>query len=323
MSDHSITNGATRRPIEIGLSLFAGDIPHAGILTSWSELQAVATRADELGFDAIMVPDHLLMDFSADGFMFGTWESFSLLSALAATTSRVQLGPLVASTAFRNPGMIAKIADTIDEVSGGRLVLGLGAGWHEHEFKAFGFPYDHRVSRFEEAIQIITRLLRGECVTFEGRWYQVEACELRPRGPRTAGPPIMIGAKGPRTIKLAARYADIWDADAAPDSTDPTSLRPAVAMLEAACRDIGRDRASIKRTTWIRVSGPGHSQPEDHPVAAARASWGSAQGSPEEMADLFRAFAAEGFSRVQVWLDPCTVEGVEEFAQVLEILDRG
>jgi probable F420-dependent oxidoreductase len=304
-------------------SALGGDIPHAGVITSWSDMRAVAQRADELGFDALTVGDHLLMDFRDEGFLFGAWDCLAMLTALAASTSRIQIGSLVAATAYRNPALLAKTAATIDEISGGRLVLGLGGGWLESEFRAFGFPYDHRVGRFEEAIEIITRLLRGECVTYHGTYYQVENCELRPRGPRTNGAPIMIGAKEPRMMALAARYADIWDSDLGPSASDPTQLRPNVAALDAACRDIGRDPASIKRTTWIQVDMPGHSEPGDHPLAAARASWGPAKGSPQELADLLCAYAAEGFSGVQVWLDPSTVAGVEAFAEVLGILDAG
>jgi alkanesulfonate monooxygenase SsuD/methylene tetrahydromethanopterin reductase-like flavin-dependent oxidoreductase (luciferase family) len=302
--------------------VLSGNIPHAGVITEWDGIAAVVRRADELGFDEITIGDHLQMDFGEIGFRFGTWECLSLLTAIGAVTSRIRIAPLVAATAFRHPAMIAKIADTIDRVSGGRLVVGLGAGWYEPEFDAYGFPFDHRVDRFEEAIQIILPLLRGECVTFEGRYHHVRNCELFP-APRPGGPPIMIGAKGPRMMALAARYADVWDSDLAPDSTDPASLRSAVAAIEAACREAGRDPASLRRATWIHLDMPGHSQPEDHPLAATRSSWGPAQGTPEELADLFRGFAAEGFSRVSVWLDPCTVEGVEALAEVLEVLDRG
>lgn len=311
------------RPIEVGLHLLLGDIPHAGMLTTWPETRAVAQRVEDLGFDAITVGDHLLMNFSDAGFTLGAWECFTALTALAASTSRIQLGTLVAATAYRNPGMLAKIAATIDEVSGGRLELGLGSGWYEDEFHAFGFPHDHLVSRFEEAIEIITRLLRGERVTFQGTYYQVKDCEVRPLGRRFGSPPIMIGAKGPRMMALAARYADILDVDSdlVPELADPTPLRPRLAALDAACREIGRDPATIRRTAWFRVDMPGGSRPEDHPLAAARASWPSAQGSPEELAELFRAYAAEGFSRVQVWLDPCTVPGVEAFAEVLKLLE--
>jgi probable F420-dependent oxidoreductase len=317
----ALLDDGSKRPLEVGIHLVAGEVSDASVLTAWSDISAVAQRAEALGFDAITLGDHLLMDFSDMGFMFGSWECFSILAALAASTSRIQIGPLVAATAYRNPALVAKMADTIDEISGGRLVLGLGGGWLQPEFRAFGFPYEHRVSQFEEAIEIITRLMRGERVSFQGRYYQVENCELRPRGPRPSGPPIMIGAKGPRMMALAARYADIWDSDIGPSVVDPTQLRPNIEALDAACQDAGRDPASIKRTTWLQIDLPGHSEPDDHPLSAARASWNPARGTPEELADLLRAYAAEGFSRVHVWLNPSSVEGVESFAQVLNILD--
>jgi alkanesulfonate monooxygenase SsuD/methylene tetrahydromethanopterin reductase-like flavin-dependent oxidoreductase (luciferase family) len=132
----------------------------------------------------------------------------------------------------------------------------------------------------------------------------------------------MIGAKGPRMMRLAARHADIWDADSPPDCSDPASLRPALAAFEAACRDVGRDPATVEKTTWIQLQVAGHSRPEDGPLAARVATWGAASGSPEELANLFRGFAAEGFNRINVWLDPCTPAGVEELANVLHILDQ-
>jgi probable F420-dependent oxidoreductase len=309
------------RPVEVGIHLLAGSIPHAGVITRWADLVAVARRAEDAGFDAITVGDHLQMDFSTEGFAFGTPECFSLLSALAASTDRIELAPLVVSTAYRNPALLAKTAATIDEISGSRFALGLGAGWHEYEFRAFGFPFDHRVDRFEEALQIILPLLRGECVTFHGRYHQVEDCELLPE-PRPGGPPIMIGAKGPRMMRLAARHADIWDADLAPSATDPAQMRPAIEAIHAACHEVGRDPATLKKTTWIHASLPGHSKPDDHPLAAMRASWGPATGTPEELAELLRGFAAEGFDRVGLWIDPSTPEGVEELAKTLGILDH-
>lgn len=298
-------------------------MPHAALTNSWKDTLAVARRAEAAKFDTVMVADHLLARRGEHAPAVGAPECLALLSALAASTSRVRIGPLVAATAYRNPAMLANMAATIDEISGGRLVLGLGAGWLEPEFHAYGFPFDHRADRFEEALQIILPLLRGECVTFHGRYYDAERCELPPWGARTGSPPIMIGAKGPRMMRLAARHADIWDADIAPDSSDPTSLRPAVAALDAACEAIGRDPATIERTTWIVVDLPERCDPGDNGIANLRASWGPASGSPEELADLFRGFAAEGFSRVGVWLDPSTPEGVEEFAKTLAILDQG
>ena len=152
------------------------------------------------------------------------------------TTSRIELGPFVACNSFRNPALLAKMAVTLDEVSDGRLVLGIGAGWHEPEYHAFGYPYDDRVGRFEEALQIIAPLLREGRVDFEGRYCQARDCEIAPRGPRPAGPPILIGAQRPRMMRLAARFADIYDTDfhleAGADSSlteprAPPSFRPA------------------------------------------------------------------------------------------------
>lgn len=317
-----MSNSQRQRPIEVGLHLIAGTIPHAGLTASWNDTLTIARRAEELGFDAVTLGDHLLIDFGGQERL-GMPDGLTLLAALAGTTRRVRLAPNVVATAYRNPAMLANTAATIDEISGGRLILGIGAGWHEAEFRAYGFPFDHRVDRFEEALQIILPLLRGECVTFHGKYYQVDQCELPPWGSRSGTPPIMIGAKGPRMMRLAARHADIWDADRPTDCADPTTLRPTVAAMEGACREVGRDPATLKKTTWIQVDVPGHSRPEDGPLAAQTATWGAASGSPEELAELFRGYAAEGFSRVGVWLDPSTPEGVDELAKALDILDQG
>src|SRR5262245_19852203 len=146
----------TRSP-QIGLILPYSDLYLGGITPHWSDLAALAQLAEDVGFDSVWVPDHLLFRFPgvATG---GAWECWSLLAALAAVTSRVALGPIVTCTAYRNPALLAKIAATVDEISGGRLILGLGAGWHEPEYHAFGYPFDHRFDRFEEALTIITGL---------------------------------------------------------------------------------------------------------------------------------------------------------------------
>src|SRR5437773_5461448 len=183
----------SRRPLEVGLNLPIVEGTLAGKTAAWADLLAFAQRAEALGFDSLWVPDHLLLTWEER--TRGTWECWSLLAALAAVTSRVELGPLVTCTAFRNPALLAKMADTVDEISGGRLIVGLGAGWNGPEDRAFGAQSDHRVDRFEEALQIIVPLLRMGHVDFEGKYYQARGCELRPRGPRPGGPPILIGAR--------------------------------------------------------------------------------------------------------------------------------
>src|SRR4051794_21204327 len=312
------------RPLKVGLHLPNVGGMH-GDAVSWSDLLVMARRAEELGFDSLWVADHLLMRFPGwEHRPVGTWEGWSLLAALAAATDRIMLGPLVSCATFRNPALLAKIAATVDEISGGRLILGLGAGWHEPEYTAFGYPYDHLGSRFDEALTIIAALLRDGPVDFVGRYYQARECELRPRGPRPGGIPIMIGAEGERLLRLTARHADAWNW-AWVSSVD--EVIPRQAAVDAACRDVGRDPATLERSVAVPIDLPG--RPDAPPGGEAevanwvRESTGTATGSPEELAALLRAFAAAGIAEVQVWLAPSTVAGVEAFAPVLELLDRG
>ncbi|MFL5673399.1 MAG: LLM class flavin-dependent oxidoreductase [Chloroflexota bacterium] len=194
------------RPLKVGIQL-----PEVEREVRWSELLDMVHAIEDTGFDSVWVGEHLLYRWP-DRPPRGPWEAWTLLSAIAASTERIELGPLVACTNFHNPALLAKQAALIDEVSGGRFVLGLGAGWNETEFRAFGFPYDHRVDRFEEAFTIIRTLLRDGAIDFDGRWYQARDCELLPRGPRADGPPLMIGSTGPRMLRATMGYADSWNA---------------------------------------------------------------------------------------------------------------
>ena len=278
-------------------------------------------RAEELGYDSVWLPDHLILEITRPGSRpEGTWEGWSLLSAFAAATDRIHLGTLVICTAFRNPALLAKMADTVDEISNGRLTLGLGAGWCKREFDAFGYPFDHRVGRFEEALGIIAPLLREGHVDFDGTYYQARDCELRPRGPSPAGPSILIGSssKGERMLRLVAKYADVWNRDF--DATNPgyepysmEDLRASQAKLDAVCEEIGRDPATLGRTVGVWV---------DLPTAPSR-GWNALTGSPQEIAVGLRRYADAGYTQIQVWLNDGTVAGIEAFAPVLEEFDRG
>lgn len=307
------------RPLNVGLFLTPME-NHVSGTTRWQDLVAIAAFAEEAGFDSLWLPDHLLVQWGWEGSQpEGVWEGFSLLAALAAVTSRIELGTLVACTAFRNPALLAKMADTIDEISNGRLILGLGAGWHEDEFRAFGYPFDHRVSRFEEAATIIHALLKHGQIDFAGRYYQARDCELRPRGPRPAGPPLLIGGSQPRMLGLAARFADIWnrDFDVWNDDVIPYSdadLRAWKPRVDAACVQQGRDPATLARTAGVLI---------DLPIAPGRAGWNAMSGTPEELAEGLRGYARAGFTHVQVWLEPSNLRGVETFAEVRSLLDRG
>ena len=306
----------SRRPLKVGINLPTVEGNMAGKTASWADLLTFAQRAEALGFDSLWIPDHLLLKWQEQ--TRGIWECWSLLAALAAVTSRITLGPLVTCTAFRSPALLAKMADTVDEISGGRLIVGLGAGWSGPEDAAFGAPSDHRVDRFEEALQIIVPLLRTGYVNFAGRYYQARDCELRPRGPRPGGPPILIGAKGPRMLRLAATYADLWNAQG--PLHRPEEFIPLGTSGDAACVEVGRNPATLGRSASIVVN-----------LLTTQAQSGqhlSTQGeqpeptSPEEVAETLRNYARQGLNHIQLWLTPTTLASLEWFKRVLDLLDR-
>ncbi|MFT4039742.1 MAG: LLM class flavin-dependent oxidoreductase [Thermomicrobiales bacterium] len=308
------------RPLEVGFLMMPTENPTTGVVPRWTDILTMARRGEELGYDSLWIPDHLIIDLPRPGSEpEGAWEAWSLVAALAAATERIQIGLLVTCTAFRNPALLAKIADTCDEISGGRLILGVGAGWCQREFDAFGYPFDHRVSRFAEAVDITSHLLREGRYTYEGKYYQVQDCELRPRGPRPEGPPILVGSssKGERMMRLVARYADIWNRDF--DATNPDEvpysredLLKSQAKIDAACVEVGRDPATLTRTCGVWVDLPGGKD----------RGWDALSGTPEEMAAGLRKYAETGYSGVQIWLNDNDTSGIEAFAPVLEILDR-
>ncbi|HET9014532.1 MAG TPA: LLM class flavin-dependent oxidoreductase [Thermomicrobiaceae bacterium] len=310
------TAAERRRPMKVGLFLpFAERQFGFGETARWADLLEMTRRAEEVGFDSVWVADHLLIRLGSHEQQ-GVWECWSIVSALAAATSRIEIGTLVLCTSFRNPALTAKMADTVDEISGGRLVLGLGAGYQENEFRAFGYPFDHRVSRFAEAIEVIHTLLREGRIDHAGRYYSARDGELRPRGPRPLGPPILVGGRGERVLELTARYADSWNAWLAFGRSQPDMIPPLRTAVDAACAKVGRDPATLARTAAVMVELPsrvarGGSRPE------------RISGSPEEIAARLRAFRDEGISELQIWPNPNSVQGIEEFAPVLEILDQG
>ncbi len=305
-----------RRPFKMGLFVPHFERPWNGSTIGWAEIAAMAKRAEEVGFDSIWLPDHLLFRFP-NVHQQGAWDVWSLMAALAATTSRIEIAPLVACSSFRNPALIAKMADTIDEISDGRFILGLGAGWHKPEYDAFGFPHDHRVSRFEEALQIIVPLLREGQVDYQGQYYTARDCELRPRGPRREGPPILIGGSGERVMRLAARYADAWNADRQNDVAHVQALN---GRLDAACADVGRDPATLARVIGIQVDLLNDAREAPQPRQWVMKPW-PLTGTPEELAAQIRDYAAARVEHMMVWIDPVSVAGVEAFAPVLEALD--
>ncbi|HET7027986.1 MAG TPA: LLM class flavin-dependent oxidoreductase [Candidatus Limnocylindrales bacterium] len=305
----------TRRPLRVGIQL-----PEVEYEVRWTELAAMARLAEEAGFDSLWIGDHLLYRDLGPGRdeTRGPWEAWTTLAALAAVTSRVRIGPLVACTAFHNPAMLAKMAATVDEVSGGRLVLGLGAGWNETEFRAFGFPFDHRIARFEEAFTIIRTLLREGSIDFDGTYYQARDCELVPR-PRPGGSPLMIGSIGPRMLAATLPYVDAWNVWFADTGNSPAGAARLNALVDEACAGAGRDPIDVERTVavLVRLAGGTGRQQGDY----AAASPAALAGTSAEIADGLRGYAKVGIHEVQLVLDPITEASIGELAPVLELLD--
>jgi probable F420-dependent oxidoreductase len=300
------------RPVKVGLLLPETEGQLDGTNPRWRDILAMASAAEEVGFDSVWVTDHLIQKDDEHGTR-GMWECWSLISALAASTQRVEVGTLVMCTGFRNPALLAKMADTVDEISGGRLLLGLGSGWNETEYHAFGYPFDHRVARFEEALQIISNLLKTGRANFEGEFYQAHDCELRPRGPRQNGPPILVGTTGPRMLELTARHADGWNVWFSGFNNKLEDLVELLKKVYAACEAVGRDPATLERSAAIKVEvGPHRPSPmSTDPIS----------GSPEEIAATLRKYAEAGISHLQVWVEPTNLEGIAAFRKVLEELD--
>jgi alkanesulfonate monooxygenase SsuD/methylene tetrahydromethanopterin reductase-like flavin-dependent oxidoreductase (luciferase family) len=306
---------AAGRPLKVGVQL-----PEVEREVRWPELLDMVRAIEDLGYDSIWLGEHLLYRWE-DRPPRGPWEAWTSMAGIAAVTSRVEFGPLVACTNFHNPALLAKQATTIDEMSAGRFILGLGAGWNETEFRAFGFPYDHRVDRFEEAFTIIRTLLHEGAIDFDGRFYQARDCELLPRGPRPGGPPLLIGSNGPRMLRVTMPHADAWNSWFADIGNRPEGVARLRDVVDDACRDVGRDPADIARTVAVFVRGPGGSGRIQGDYAAGAVP--PLDGAPEEVAETLRAYARTGISHVQLVLDPITLESIRAVALVLQELDRG
>jgi alkanesulfonate monooxygenase SsuD/methylene tetrahydromethanopterin reductase-like flavin-dependent oxidoreductase (luciferase family) len=307
-----MTQQTIERRMKLGLFPQTDLVPGKEPTLRFCELQAVAETAEQIGFDSLWIADHLIIRYPNEEEQ-GCWEAFTFLSALAAVTRRMQLGSLVACASFRSPALLAKMADSLDEISAGRFILGLGAGWHEPEYTAFGYPFEHLTNRFEEALQIITPLLREGRVDFTGLYYQARRTARRLRGPSPAGPPIWIGARGPRMLELTARCANAWNL--ASWSFSPERVTREYSRLVEVCERIGRDPATLDLTAnvMVQVRSPGQQVTADADVLV---------GSPEEIAAALRAFAAVGVRHLVISISPGGVAGVERFGRVIELLDQ-
>ncbi len=277
---------------------------------SYAHLRAMTIAAEQGGLDSAWLPDHVLFRSEDDGGTRGIHEAWTLLSALAAVTSHIELGPLVLCVPFRNPAMTAKMAATFEEVSGGRLVLGLGCGWHKPEFDAFGLPFDHRVGRFAEALEIIVPMLRTGSASFEGRWHRAARADLVPPGPRPNGPPILIAGKQPRMLELVARHADAWNAAWYGHPDDAHELRERLANLRRALDAAGRDPSTLELTAGVFVAVADDANAPDNAV----------RGSVTEVADALAGYAALGIGQLMVHLWPRTPDAVAVLSDIAALV---
>ena len=305
-----MTDGRMR----IGVVLPIADEDADGQITPYATLRAIAVAAEGAGFDSVWVFDHLL--FRGDGETNGIHECWTILAAIAEATSRVELGTLVMCTSFRNPALLAKMAATLDHVSGGRLILGTGAGWHDPEYEAFGYPTDHKVSRFEESLAIITSLIREGRADLEGSYVTARDAVLIP--PARPDLPILIAAKGPRMLELTARHADAWNLAwfGLPDER----LARVRGELAAACVRVGRDPSSLTDTVGVTIRYP---LADPRPDATRDEPSPALTGTPDEIAAGLRAHAEAGAVHLIASLDPCTEENLAEFAEAVTLFRAG
>ena len=266
---------------------------------TFDETSAFARHAEAVGLDSIWVFDHLLFRYPGQPDE-GVREAWTTLAALAPLVPRVELGSLVMCSSFRHPGVMAKMAATLDDASGGRVLLGLGSGWHDPEYEAFGLPVDHRVGRFAEDLEIATRLLRGERVTFSGRWRNTADAALVPPPRRRV--PVLVAADGERMLRLTATWADAWNT-AWYGAVDAT-LQGRLTALDAACAAVARDPATIRRTVGIRFHEPGSRHAGSSGVTTDAAG----------LAALFDDLAAHGVDDAIVWSTSKSADAIERIA---------
>jgi alkanesulfonate monooxygenase SsuD/methylene tetrahydromethanopterin reductase-like flavin-dependent oxidoreductase (luciferase family) len=274
----------------------------------WPELQSMARAAEEAGFDSVWLGDHLL--YRGDGRPErGPWECWTSLAAIAAVTERVTLGPLVACLAFHPPAVLAKMAATVDEVSGGRLVLGVGAGWNAVEFAAFGLPFDRPVSRFADAFAIVRGMLAGERVTHG----PVADAVLLPRPARRV--PLMVGSNGPRMLSLTLPHVDAWNTWWSDYGNAPEGFAGLNARISEAAETAGRDPATLERSACVLVAvgGGAGERPagEDAPPVAS-----------EALPAHLRALADAGADEAILVADPITEASIRELGGLLPPAER-
>ncbi len=299
--------------IGVGLVLPMMQRPDTGETPSWPTIKELAQSAEGAGFDTVWVPDELLWNAPGWPGPRGWWECVAMCAAVAVSTQTIGVGTWVLSALHRNPALTAKVAHTLDEVSEGRLLLGLGAGHAGKQGEAFGYPPDATVSRYEEALEILVPALRGETVSFDGSFHRVRDLQILPLGPRESSIPLMLAGHGPRTMGLAARYGDIWSGYAT-ESSLPEWFAPMMERLDTACEAADRDPSSIGKSIGVIV------EPGDDPMAESHGMGIPISGSAGAIADTIAGFRDIGVTRIEVMLWPGSAGSFEVLAEAVALL---
>lgn len=310
--------------MKLGVVLLSWNGAMDGETPTSRDVVQLAKLCEETGIDSVWITDHFYFDYAdfqevgiefpeeLHGSRGGSWECWSLLSAIAQATDSVEIGTLITSTSFRNPALLARMADTVDDLSNGRLTLGLGAGDLPTEHESFGYPFDRRIARFEEALDIISRLLKGETVSANGEFYQVQEATLIPKSVRPHGPPLLIGSVygRPRMTRLQVQYGDYWNCFLAFGESTVARYRESWEKLLRACDRYGRNPDTLIRNVSVSVN----IDEVPFPIPGVK----PISGSPEDVASQLAEFAADGVEHCTIVLNPFTKRGIEEFAKIAE-----
>lgn len=293
--------------MKVGVMLPVGgnDGPDGG-MPRWADTRRMAEAAEQSGLDSVWFADHFFYR-DPEGTTYGMHDAWTLLSAVAAVTNRVELGTMVLCGSFRDPGLVAQMAVTADEVSDGRLILGVGAGWHDPEYEAFGLPTDHRVGRFAEWLEILARLVRGETFSFDGTYHQVKEAFLAPQPARRI--PILVAARQPRMLELTAKWADSWNTAWFPEPNEKVDQR--LADMRAALEAAGRTD-EVELTVGITVRDP--AQP---PVGEPEGN--AIEGTAAELAEAIKAYEALGVTHLIAGIEPNTPETIAHLAEAKKL----
>lgn len=279
----------------------------------WAAISDFAQQAEAVGFDTVWTTDELLWKVDPETPPIGSWEGVAMTAAIAAVTERIEVGTWVLSALHRNPGLTVKAAETLDEIAAGRFIFGFGAGHAGEQGKAFGFPSDHTIGRYEDALRIVVPLLREGSATYDGVYHTAFEQDSTPRGPQRDEMRLMLAGHGPRTVGLAATYADIWSGYATEDSR-PEAFADLLAMVDAACEERDRDPATLERSIGIFV------EPAAGGLTEGIGMGKPLSGSAAELADVLHGFSAIGVERVEIVAVPFTQDVIDRLAEMIEVL---